>query len=158
MSEHIELVTPQDDEGKKLGTCEQLMLKGVMRVSDLARYMEVSIQKASSMKKKVLREWKELAKSAGSAQALARFVRKAELVERTAWSVFSQEEDSTEKKTNVLKIILSAIDKEAEFLGFCDGKVNDETTSTEKTIADCERKIETILGALEESGDKQDSQ
>jgi transcriptional regulator with XRE-family HTH domain len=148
------------DEGeKKLASCERLMVQGVTRLSDLMKLLGVSRQKVASMRRKILKEWEEIANSAGTAHSLGRFVRKAELVERTAWTLFSEEEESTEKKTNVLKVILSAIEKEVELLQPRNGKARDEETEdSQQKLAECEQKVESIIGTLEKSGDQSSAQ
>jgi hypothetical protein len=102
------------------------------------------------MRAKILKEWEEIVGSAGSAASRGRFFRKAETVERTAWSLFSEEE-STEKKANLLKLILSAIEKEVSILGLSGGKETDEQAQSPEKLYDCERKVESIIGTLEKS-------
>jgi hypothetical protein len=149
----------EDEQEKKLATCERLMAQGITRLSDLTKLLGLSARKVASMRRKILKEWEEIANSAGSAHSVGRFFRKAELVERTAWTLLSKEKDSTEKKTNVLKVILSAIEKEAALLGLRNGKADDEgTEESQQKIAECERKVESIIGTFEKSSDQSSAQ
>jgi hypothetical protein len=150
-----EPATDADQEEKKLSSLERLMVQGVTRISDLAKLLGVSKRKTLSMRGKILNEWEETASSGVSARSIGRFFRKAELVERTAWSLLSEEEESTEKKTNVLKVILSAIEKEIAVLGLCGERGSDEERELSgQKIAECERKVEYIIQTIEKSCDK----